>query len=258
MGIGFTFPIGTWTIKVQLNKNPHLTTKSFEVEKNPDNRVKVFIEVLSKVSIYHRHVKLNVFAKQHTNVYASGMAKVSAKVVSMRNNNVIAIKEKPLKLTGRDNNVKFHFANDLGIRYLSSDARIIFSINFIDDLTASNFEMTRETILSVAGKYMLSYNLKSFHAGRFNELIVKVHTLAGQLITDRAMKVELSATYSHDVTKHLRHEILENGTVKFILHPRLDTELIDIELKTDDSKESFNLHASNDEEFFEINLPDNA
>lgn len=245
-----------WTIQVELSKNQLVTTKTFYVEREPDSRVKVFLEAPSKVSIYDRQVSVNVFAKQYTGVFASGTATVNASITSMDDDDILAEGTKNMNISARDNQVTFNFKRDLGINIISDEYRIIFSVKFNDGLTQSSFEAeNNRTILTAAGKYMLKYNNKPFHPGHKHELVVKVHTLNGSLIADQAMKVDMRATC--DQTKYFRTEILKDGAVKFILNP-LATKFIDIELETDDSKENFRLEASKDEDFFEIRIAEKA
>lgn len=244
-----------WTIKVELNKNQLVTTKTFRVEREPDSRVKVFLEAPSKISINDRQVSVNVFAKQYTGVFASGRATVKASITSVDDDDVLAESTKSMKISERGNQFTFNFKRDLRINIISDDYRIIFSVKFNDDLTQSTLETeSNRTILTAAGKYMLLYNNKPFHPGHNCELVVKVHKLNGHLIANQAMRVDMRAKYSHDQTKYYRTEILKDGTVKFILNPAQATKFIDIELETDDSKENFRLEASEDEEFFEISL----
>lgn len=246
---------GKWTIKVEINKNHVTTKKSFNVKIERPSLVKILMEVPSKVSIFDRKVTLNISATYFSKVYTSGIANILAKVMSMENDSfIIAQHEKKIKISGRENNVTFHFENDFDIRYMSRDRRILFNVSFHDDLTGNAFETSNQIILTVAGKYILRCNKKPFVPGHQHEFFVTVHTLDGKLINDRAMKVEMSVIYSHDAKKHFHDKILKNGVVNFIFNPHNTTTFIDIELKTGDSRDKLRIEASTEKDLFEIRL----
>lgn len=249
----------TWSLKVNINKNKLVTTKSFEVEKEPDNRVKVFIEAPSKMSIFHHELSINVFAKHYTGVFASGRATIKAEVLTTDgDDDRISSKKKTAPLNGRYNEVLFSLKKDFGISILASDVKIVITVIFKDDLTGNEFLTSKEVYLTISGKYILKYDSKPFHRGHEHELIVKVHTLSGNLIADQAMRVDMIAKYSHDPRKYHRFEVLRNGAVKFILNATQVTDFIDIELKKDNCQENFRIRATVEEDFFEISLPDQS
>lgn len=253
-------PEEKWSLKVQLNKNLLMTTKSFDIKEKPFNRIKVLVEAPSRVSIYQREVSVNVFAKHFSGVFAGGTAIVKASIVSFDDeNDVLTDCKKEIKISARDNQVSFDFERDFGINIILFDHKIIYNVTFHDDLTQGTFESENiKTILSPAGKFTFKYNKEPFHRGHDHNLTVKVHSIDGHLIADKAMRVDMIAKYSNDATTYHRNDILENGAVKFILNATQATGFIDIELKTDDSKESFRMLPSVNDEFFEISVADDT
>lgn len=244
---------GEWKLHVRINKIPVITKKIFHIQNVVDNRVKVFIEVPSKVSIYQNEVTVNVFAKHFTDMYASGKAKVTAKFLVPMIDFALAEKTKVVKLSGPSNAVSFNFKQDFNINILSDDSKISFEVEFTDDLSGNSYAESREIDLSSGGKYEIRLNSQPFLPGFDHEITINLFTLDGQKIT-QSMKVSMELKYSNSDVKYLKDDILQNGKVTFTLQPPENAREISMKLTAGDSNKRVTIVAVADQDFFEANL----
>lgn len=246
--------VGEWKFHVRVNGDSIITEKSIHIENEPKRRVGIFIEAPSKVSIRHREFSVNIFAKHFTGVYASGDAEVHAEFFSTYLKLVLSKKIFNLKLNGRTNQLTINFERDFDVNSLIVDSKINIKVKFIDSLSKSTYEDSITIDFLSGGKYEIKHNGHQFLPGFDRALTVRVYTLDGHHITNKAMKVSMEAKYSNSDVLHLKDGILKNGEVKLMLNPTKEATDISVKLTVDDTEKVFRIMATNDPHFFEINL----
>lgn len=245
---------GEWKLQVRINKTPVITRKIFRVQKEVDNRVKIFIDVPSKVSFNQREVTVKVSAKHFTDMYASGEGKIEAEFSNPWVDDVLAESSKTFKLAGPSASVSFNFIKDFGMNFLSEDSFLNFKVSFTDDLSKNNYEESRKIELLPGGMYEIRHNNRRFLPGFDHKFTVNVFTLDGRLIKDQAMKVSMELTYSNNINNYLKDGILENGEVSFILQPAHDAREISIMLTVGDTSKRVTIEAVAEKNVFEANF----
>lgn len=257
--IPYEAKFGEWKLHVYIKKAQRsiVTKKSFHIQNvKEENLAEVFIEVPSKVSINHREVTLNVFAKNSTYGYASGNANVTARFLmqSIDFDYMTEGKTKMIRLSGQSKNVTFNFKEDLNINALLNDHKIVFDVVFTDDLTQNDYNKSRKIDLTTGGMYEIRHNENRFLPGVEHKFTVKVFTLDGKLIDEQAMKVSMKLKYSNSNVQYLLDGILHKGEVTFTLQPPENARDFIIDLIAGESIKRVKIEAIVEEDFFEAKL----
>lgn len=246
--------VGEWKFHVRVNGDPIITEKSINIDNEPKRRVGIFIEAPSKVSIRHREFSVNIFAKHFTGVYASGDAEVQAELYSTNLDLVLSRKIFNLKIIGRTNPLTINFERDFEVTSMIVDSKINIKVKFIDSVSKSTYEDSITIDFLSGGKYEIKHDGRQFFPGFDRALTVRVYTLDGHHIMNKAMKVSMEAKYSNSDALHLKDGILKNGEIKLMLNPSKDATDISVKLTVDDTEKVFRIMATNQPDFFEINL----